>query len=221
MELNTCATETNDIPEIIHTGNDKWYKSVIKVILCLVLRNSVNHSLRHTMVPTSSGRQISLLTFSVSFSIFFFQCSIIKYSCIKKHRKNEINCSKFKSHTHTKNNNCLKFSDFSSILCKIPWLFQYVQNSLTGKCSPIFPVDVGTMHTQYNLRQAIYKADTNLDYAWYFLPSTSSSVHFIDKMNNHGVSNANKIFNVLNITFRIKQKMKKFNKNGNITGRVV
>ena len=27
---------------------------------------------------------------------------------------------------------------FSSILCDFPWLFQSVQNSLTGKCLPIF-----------------------------------------------------------------------------------
>ena len=32
------------------------------------------------------------------------------------------------------------FSDFSSILSKIPWLFQSCQNSLTGKCLPIFQV---------------------------------------------------------------------------------
>ena len=38
-------------------------------------------------------------------------------------------CSSIKN--HTKNKNCLKFPDFSSILCKILWLFQYVQNSLT------------------------------------------------------------------------------------------
>ena len=32
----------------------------------------------------------------------------------------------------------LKFPDFSSILDKIPWIFQSLQNSLTGKCFPIF-----------------------------------------------------------------------------------
>ena len=40
------------------------------------------------------------------------------------------------------------FHDFSSILGKIPGLFQSYQNSLTGKCLPVFPgfpVPVGTM----------------------------------------------------------------------------
>ena len=45
----------------------------------------------------------------------------------------------------------VNFPPFSSILGKIPGLFQSVQNSLTGKSSPIFPgfpifpVHVGTM----------------------------------------------------------------------------
>ena len=39
----------------------------------------------------------------------------------------------------TKNNIFLKFPEFSSILCDFPRLFQSVQNSMTGKCLPIFP----------------------------------------------------------------------------------
>ena len=42
---------------------------------------------------------------------------------------------------------CLKFPDVSSVLCDFPRLFQSVQNTLTGKCLPIFPgfpVRVGT-----------------------------------------------------------------------------
>ena len=60
-----------------------------------------------------------------------------KYSSINNHRKY-----------------FLKLPDFFSILCKIPWLFQCVQNSLTGKWLlshfPSFPVffpdDVETMN---------------------------------------------------------------------------
>ena len=37
-----------------------------------------------------------------------------------------------------------KFPDFFIILGKIPWLLQSEQNSPLGKCSPIYPVQVGT-----------------------------------------------------------------------------
>ena len=47
-----------------------------------------------------------------------------------------------------KNKNWLKFPQCFSIWGKIPRLFQYIQNSITGKCIPIFtgsPVNAQTM----------------------------------------------------------------------------
>ena len=113
---------------------------------CLKVRD------RH-MVPTFPDRQNSL-TFPVFFPIFpvFFSFPQYFFKCL---------CFKLKNWSILANNTqliyisliilnniYLKFCHFSSILCDFPWLFQSVQNSLTGKCLlifPGFPVGVGTL----------------------------------------------------------------------------
>ena len=98
------------------------------------------------------------LTFPVSFSffpVFFLMFCFFRW---KFDPFEQIIHSSFKYHWKITNNIGLKFPEFSSISCDFPQLFQSVQNSVTGKCLPIFPgfpVRVGTFIKCFSLKMKI------------------------------------------------------------------
>ena len=105
------------------------YSLQIKKITGVIFRKCPRNGNEYTvMVPTLSDWQISLSfpVFSFHFPVFFFSVLFDEFNKYKNIFHKYISIKKSEQ-----NKNWLKFPHFSSILGKIPRLFQSAQNSLT------------------------------------------------------------------------------------------